>query len=186
MNKKIFGLVLTGILCVGMAGCGDDVKESYEDGYNDATKQEQQVEAPKEEVVEPKEVPEPVEEPAPVQEPSEDKANDVDGAYDLVKPIIEERFGALDHEFIIMNDELMLIGYLPADEVYYGISDGSWNDLIANAEFCSNNIKNALINSGYTNVNFNVSICDNVKRQDLCYLLVRDGITFFNVADEMQ
>lgn len=168
--KKMFGLLFVGMLCVGMVGCGDDVQEQVEEGYNDATQEEQQVETPREEV----------------QEPVEDISNDVDGAYDLVKPLIEERFGELDHEFIIMNDELMLIGYLPADEVYYGISDGSWNDLIANAEFCSNNIKNALINSGYTNVSFNVSMCDSVKRQDLCYLLVRDGVTFFNVADEMQ
>ena len=174
--KKMFGLLFVGMLCVGMVGCGDDVQEQAEKGYNDATQEEQQVETPKEEVVEPKEV----------QEPVEDISNDVDGAYDLVKPLIEEQFASLDHEFIIMNGELMLIGYLPADEVYYGISDGSWNDLIANAEFCSNNIKNALINSGYTNVSFNVSMCDSVKRQDLCYLLVRDGVTFFNVADEMQ
>ena len=178
--KKMFGLLFVGMLCVGMVGCGDDVQEQVENGYNDATQEEQQVEAPKEEVVEP------VEEPAPVQEPVKDISNDVDGAYDLVKPLIEEQFASLDHEFTIMNGELMLIGYLPADEVYYGISDGSWNDLIANAEFCSTNIKNALINSGYTNVSFNVSMCDSVKRQDLCYLLVRDGITFFNVADEMQ
>ena len=178
--KKMFGLLFVGMLCVGMVGCGDDVQEQVEEGYNDATQEEQQVEAPKDEVVEPKEAQEPVEEPV------KDISNDVDGAYDLVKPIIEENFGSLDHEFTIMNGELMLIGYLPADEVYYGISDGSWNDLVANAEFCSNNIKNTLINSGYTNVSFNVSMCDNVKRQDLCYLLVRDGITFFNVADEMQ
>lgn len=178
--KKMFGLLFVGMLCVGMVGCGDDVQEQVEEGYNDATQEEQQVEAPKDEVVEPEE------EPAPVQEPVKDISNDVDGAYDLVKPIIEENFGSLDHEFTIMNGELMLIGYLPADEVYYGISDGSWNDLVANAEFCSNNIKNTLINSGYTNVSFNVSMCDNVKRQDLCYLLVRDGVTFFNVADEMQ
>ena len=178
--KKMFGSLFVGLLCVGMVGCGDDVQEQVEKGYNDATQEEQQVEAPKEEVQEP------VEEPAPVQEPVEDISNDVDGAYDLVEPLIEEQFASLDHEFIIMNGELMLIGYLPADEVYYGISDGSWNDLIANAEFCSNNIKNALINSGYTNVSFNVSMCDSVKRQDLCYLLVRDGVTFFNVADEMQ
>lgn len=174
--KKMFGLLFVGMLCVGMVGCGDDVQEQVEEGYNDATQEEQQVETPKDEVAEPKEV----------QEPVKDISNDVDGAYDLVKPLIEEQFASLDHEFIIMNGELMLIGYLPADEVYYGISDGSWNDLIANAEFCSNNIKNALINSGYTNVHFNISMCDNVKRQDLCYLLVRDGVTFFNVADEMQ
>ena len=174
--KKMFGLLFVGMLCVGMVGCGDDVQEQVEDGYNDATQEEQQVEDPKDEVVEPKEV----------QEPVEDISNDVDGAYDLVKPLIEEQFASLDHEFTIMNGELMLIGYLPADEVYYGISDGSWNDLIGNAEFCSNNIKNALINSGYTNVHFNISMCDSVKRQDLCYLLVRDGVTFFNVADEMQ
>ena len=174
--KKMFGLLFVGMLCVGMVGCGDDVQEQVEEGYNDATQEEQQVEAPKEEVVEPE----------PVEEPVKEISNDVDGAYDLVKPLIEEQFASLDHEFIIMNGELMLIGYLPADEVYYGISDGSWNDLIANAEFCSNNIKNALINSGYTNVSFNVSMCDSVKRQDLCYLLVRDGVTFFNVADEMQ
>ena len=178
--KKMFGLLFVGMLCVGMVGCGDDVQEQVEKGYNDATQEEQQVEAPKEEV------PEPVEEPTPVQEPVKDISNDVDGAYDLVKPLIEEQFASLDHEFTIMNGELMLIGYLPADEVYYGISDGSWNDLIANAEFCSNNVKNALINSGYTNVSFNVSMCDSVKRQDLCYLLVRDGVTFFNVANEMQ
>ena len=174
--KKMFGLLFVGMLCVGMVGCGDDVQEQVEKGYNDATQEEQQVEAPKDEVVEPKEV----------QEPVEDISNDVDGAYDLVKPLIEEQFASLDYEYTIMNGELMLIGYLPADEVYYGISDGSWNDLIANAEFCSNNIKNALINSGYTNVHFNISMCDSVKRQDLCYLLVRDGVTFFNVADEMQ
>lgn len=178
--KKMFGLLFAGMLCVSMVGCGDDVQEQVENGYNDATQEEQQVEAPREEVQEP------VEEPAPVQEPVKDISNDVDGAYDLVKPLIEEQFASLDYEFTIMNGELMLIGYLPADEVYYGISDGSWNDLVANAEFCSNNIKNTLINSGYTNVSFNVSMCDNVKRQDLCYLLVRDGVTFFNVADEMQ
>ena len=171
--KKMFGLLFVGMLCVGMVGCGDDVQEQVEKGYNDATQEEQQVE-------------EPVEEPAPVQEPVKDISNDVDGAYDLVKPLIEEQFASLDYEYTIMNGELMLIGYLPADEVYYGISDGSWDDLIANAEFCSNNIKNALINSGYTNVHFNISMCDSDKRQDLCYLLVRDGVTFFNVADEMQ
>ena len=121
-----------------------------------------------------------------MQEPVKDISNDVNGAYDLVKPIIEEQFASLDHEYTIMNGELMLIGYLPADEVYYGISDGSWNDLIANAEYASTNIKSALDAAGYTNVHFNVSMCDNVKRQDLCYLLVRDGVTFFNVADEMQ
>ena len=121
-----------------------------------------------------------------MQEPVKDISNDVDGAYDLVKPLIEEQFASLDHEFTIMNGELMLIGYLPADEVYYGISDGSWDDLIANAEYASTNIKSALNAAGYTNVHFNVSMCDNVKRQDLCYLLVRDGVTFFNVADEMQ
>lgn len=184
--KKMFGLLFVGMLCVGMVGCGDDVQEQVEKGYNDATQEEQQVEAPKDEVVEPKEVQEPVEEPAPVQEPVKDISNDVDGAYDLVKPIIEEQFASLDHEYTIMNGELMLIGYLPADEVYYGISDGSWDDLIANAEYASTNIKSALDAAGYTNVHFNVSMCDNVKRQDLCYLLVRDGATFFNVADEMQ
>lgn len=184
--KKMFGLLFVGMLCVGMVGCGDDVQEQVEKGYNDATQEEQQVEAPKDEVVEPKEVQEPVEEPAPVQEPVKDISNDVDGAYDLVKPLIEEQFASLDHEITIMNGELMLIGYLPADEVYYGISDGSWNDLIANAEYASTNIKSALNAAGYTNVHFNISMCDNVKRQDLCYLLVRDGITFFNVADEMQ
>ena len=178
--KKMFGLLFVGMLCVGMVGCGDDVQEQVEKGYNDATQEEQQAEAPKDEVVEPKEVQEPVEEPV------EDISNDVDGAYDLVKPIIEEQFASLDHEYTIMNGELMLIGYLPADEVYYGISDGSWDDLIANAEYASTNIKSALDAAGYTNVHFNVSMCDNVKRQDLCYLLVRDGVTFFNVADEMQ
>ena len=178
--KKMFGLLFVGLLCVGMVGCGDDVQEQVEEGYNDATQEEQQAEAPKEEVQEP------VEEPAPVQEPVKDISNDVDGAYDLVKPIIEEQFASLDHEYTIMNGELMLIGYLPADEVYYGISDGSWDDLIANAEYASTNIKSALDAAGYTNVHFNVSMCDSVKRQDLCYLLVRDGATFFNVADEMQ
>ncbi len=178
--KKMFGLLFVGMLCVGMVGCGDDVQEQVEKGYNDATQEEQQAEAPREEVQEP------VEEPAPVQEPVKDISNDVDGAYDLVKPLIEEQFASLDHEFIIMNGELMLIGYLPADEVYYGISDGSWDDLIANAEYASTNIKSALDAAGYTNVHFNISMCDNVKRQDLCYLLVRDGATFFNVADEMQ
>ena len=177
--KKMFGLLFVGMLCVGMVGCGDDVQEQVEKGYNDATQEEQQVEEPKDEAVEP----EPIEEPAPVQE---NKAFDAEGAYELLKPVIAEQFGTLDHEFTIMDGDLMLIGYLPAEEVYYGISDGSWNDLIANAEFCSNNIKNALINSGYTNVSFNVSMCDSVKRQDLCYLLVRDGVTFFNVANEMQ
>ena len=184
--KRMFGLLFVGMLCVGMVGCGDDVQEQAEKGYNDATQEEQQVEAPKDEVVEPKEVQEPVEEPAPVQEPVKDISNDVDGAYDLVKPLIEEQFASLDHEYTIMNGELMLIGYLPADEVYYGISDGSWDDLIANAEYASTNIKSALDAAGYTNVHFNISMCDNVKRQDLCYLLVRDGVTFFNVADEMQ
>lgn len=184
--KKMFGLLFVGMLCVGMVGCGDDVQEQVEKGYNDATKEEQQAEAPKDEVVEPKEVQEPVEEPAPVQEPVKDISNDVDGAYDLVKPLIEEQFASLDHEYTIMNGELMLIGYLPADEVYYGISDGSWDDLIANAEYASTNIKSTLDAAGYTNVHFNISMCDNVKRQDLCYLLVRDGATFFNVADEMQ
>lgn len=184
--KRMFGLLFVGMLCVGMVGCGDDVQEQVEKGYNDATQEEQQVEAPKDEVVEPKEVQEPVEEPAPVQEPVKDISNDVDGAYDLVKPLIEEQFASLDHEYTIMNGELMLIGYLPADEVYYGISDGSWDDLIANAEYASTNIKSALDAAGYTNVHFNISMCDNVKRQDLCYLLVRDGVTFFNVADEMQ
>lgn len=178
--KKMFGLLMAGMLCVGMVGCGDDVQEQVEEGYNDATQEEQQVEAPKDEVVEPKEVQEPVEEPV------KDISNDVDGAYDLVKPLIEEQFASLDHEFTIMNGELMLIGYLPADEVYYGISDGSWNDLVANAEYASTNIKSALDAAGYTNIHFNISMCDDVKRQDLCYLLVRDGITFFNVADEMQ
>ena len=178
--KKMFGLLFVGMLCVGMVGCGDDVQEQVVKGYNDATQEEQQAEAPREEVQEP------VEEPAPVQEPVKDISNDVDGAYDLVKPLIEEQFASLDHEYTIMNGELMLIGYLPADEVYYGISDGSWNDLIANAEYASTNIKSALDAAGYTNVHFNVSMCDNVKRQDLCYLLVRDGVTFFNVADEMQ
>ena len=178
--KKMFGLLFVGMLCVGMVGCGDDVQEQVEKGYNDATQEEQQVEAPKEEVQEP------VEEPAPVQEPVKDISNDVDGAYDLVKPLIEEQFASLDYEYTIMNGELMLIGYLLADEVYYGISDGSWNDLIANAEYASTNIKSALDAAGYTNVHFNISMCDNVKRQDLCYLLVRDGATFFNVADEMQ
>ena len=178
--KKMFGLLFVGMLCVGMVGCGDDVQEQVEEGYNDATQEEQQAEAPKDEVQEP------VEEPAPVQEPVKDISNDVDGAYDLVKPIIEEQFASLDHEYTIMNGELMLIGYLPADEVYYGISDGSWDDLIANAEYASTNIKSALDAAGYTNVHFNVSMCDSVKRQDLCYLLVRDGATFFNVADEMQ
>ena len=178
--KKMFGLLFVGMLCVGMVGCGDDVQEQVEKGYNDATQEEQQAEAPREEVQEP------VEEPAPVQEPVKDISNDVDGAYDLVKPLIEEQFASLDYEYTIMNGELMLIGYLPADEVYYGISDGSWDDLIANAEYASTNIKSALDAAGYTNVHFNVSMCDNVKRQDLCYLLVRDGVTFFNVADEMQ
>lgn len=184
--KKMFGLLFAGMLCIGMVGCGDDVQEQVEKGYNDATQEEQQVEAPKEEVAEPKEVQEPVEEPAPVQEPVKDISNDVDGAYDLVKPLIEEQFASLDYEYTIMNGELMLIGYLPADEVYYGVSDGSWDDLIANAEYASTNIKSALDAAGYTNVHFNISMCDNVKRQDLCYLLVRDGATFFNVADEMQ
>lgn len=172
--KKIFGLLIAGMLCVSMVGCGDEVKESFEEGYKDATQEEQQVEEPKEEVVEP--------EPEPVK----DISNDVDSAYELVKPIIEENFGSLDHEFIIMNGELMLIGYISSNEVYYGISDGSWNELISNAEYASTNIKNVLDTAGYTNVSFNVSMCDNVKRQDLCFLLVKNGTTFYNIANELQ
>ena len=170
--KKIFGLLMAGMLCVSMVGCGDEVKESFEEGYKDATQEEQQVEEPKEEVIEP--------------EPVKDISNDVDSAYELVKPIIEENFGSLDHEFIIMNGELMLIGYISSNEVYYGISDGSWNELISNAEYASTNIKNVLDTAGYTNVSFNVSMCDNVKRQDLCFLLVKNGVTFYNVANELQ
>ena len=179
--KKMFGLLFVGMLCVGMVGCGDDVQEQVEKGYNDATQEEQQAEEPKDEVVEPEESEEP--EPAPVQE---NKAFDAEGAYELLKPVIAEQFGTLDHEFTIMDGDLMLIGYLPAEEVYYGIKDGSWNDLVANAEFASNNFNDMLEQAGYTGVAFNISMCDNVKRQDLCYLLVRDGVTFFNVADEMQ
>ena len=177
--KKMFGLLFVGMLCVGMVGCGDDVQEQVEKGYNDATQEEQQAEAPKDEAVEP----EPIEEPAPVQE---NKAFDAEGAYELLKPVIAEQFGTLDHEFTIMNGELMLIGYIPADEVYYGISDGSWNELISNAEYASTNIKNVLDTAGYTNVSFNVSMCDNVKRQGLCFLLVKNGTTFYNIANELQ
>ena len=174
--KKIFGLLMAGMLCVSMVGCEDEVEESFEEGYKDATQEEQQVEEPKEEVVAPEPEPEPV----------KDISNDVDSAYELVKPIIEENFGSLDHEFIIMNGELMLIGYISSNEVYYGISDGSWNELISNAEYASTNIKNVLDTSGYTNVSFNVSMCDNVKRQGLCFLLVKNGTTFYNVANELQ
>ena len=170
--KKIFGLLMAGMLCASMVGCGDEVKESFEEGYKDATQEKQQVEEPKEEVIEP--------------EPVKDISNDVDSAYELVKPIIEENFGSLDHEFTIMNGELMLIGYISSNEVYYGISDGSWNELISNAEYASTNIKNVLDTAGYTNVSFNVSMCDNVKRQDLCFLLVKNGVTFYNVANELQ
>ena len=172
--KKIFGLLMAGMLCVSMVGCGNEVKESFEEGYEDATQEEQQAEEPKEEVIEP--------EPEPVK----DISNDVDSAYELVKPIIEENFGSLDHEFTIMNGELMLIGYISSNEVYYGVSDGTWNELVSNAEYASTNIKNVLDTAGYTNVNFNVSMCDNVKRQDLCFLLVKDGVTFYNVANELQ
>lgn len=179
--KKMFGLLFAGILCVGMVGCGDDVKEQVEEGYNDATQEEQQVEAPREEVVEPEEPEEP--EPAPVQE---NNAFDAEGAYELLKPVIAEQFGTLDHEFTIMDGDLMLIGYLPAEEVYYGIQDGSWNDLVANAEFASNNFNDMLEQAGYTGVAFNISMCDSVKRQDLCYLVVRNGITAFNVADHLE
>ena len=174
--KKIFGLLMADMLRVSMVGCGDEVEESFEEGYKDATQEEQQVEEPKEEVVAPEPEPEPV----------KDISNDVDSAYELVKPIIEENFGSLDHEFTIMNGELMLIGYISSNEVYYGISDGSWNELISNAEYASTNIKNVLDTAGYTNVSFNVSMCDNIKRQDLCFLLVRDGVTFYNVANELQ
>ena len=132
--KKIFGLLMAGMLCVSMVGCGDEVEESFEEGYKDATQEEQQVEEPKEEVVAPEPEPEPV----------KDISNDVDSAYELVKPIIEENFGSLDHEFTIMDGDLMLIGYLPAEEVYYGIKDGSWNDLVANAEFASNNFNDQI------------------------------------------
>lgn len=175
--KKMFGLLFVGMLCVGMVGCGDDVQEQVEEGYNDATQEEQQAEAPREEVQEP------VEEPAPVQR---NNAFDAEGAYELLKPVIEEHFGTLDHEFIIMDGDLMLIGYLPADEVYYGIKDGSWNDLVANAEFASNNFNDMLDQAGYTGVAFNISMCDKVKRQDVCYLVVRNGITAFNVADHLE
>lgn len=174
--KKIFGLLMAGMLCVSMVGCGDEVEESFEEGYKDATQEEQQVEEPKEEVVAPEPEPEPV----------KDISNDVDSAYELVKPIIEENFGSLDHEFTIMNGELMLIGYISSNEVYYGISDGSWNELISNAEYASTNIKNVLDTAGYTNVSFNVSMCDNVKRQGLCFLLVKNGTTFYNIANELQ
>ena len=172
--KKIFGLLMAGMLCVSMVGCGDEVEESFEEGYKDATQEEQQVEEPKEEVV------------APEPEPVKDISNDVDSAYELVKPIIEENFASLDHEFTIMNGELMLIGYISSNEVYYGISDGSWNELISNAEYASTNIKNVLDTAGYTNVSFNVSMCDNVKRQGLCFLLVKNGITLYNIANELQ
>ena len=173
--KKMFGLLFVGMLCVGMVGCGDDVQEQVEEGYNDATQEEQQVETPKDEVVEP--------EPAPVQE---NKTFDAEGAYELLKPVIAEQFGTLDHEFTIMDGDLMLIGYLPAEEVYYGIQDGSWNDLVANAEFASNNFNDMLEQAGYTGVAFNISMCDKLKRQDVCYLVVRNGITAFNVADHLE
>lgn len=80
----------------------------------------------------------------------------------------------------------MLIGYLPAEEVYYGIKDGSWNDLVANAELASNNFNDMLEQAGYTGVAFNISMCDKLKRQDVCYLVVRNGITAFNVADHLE
>ena len=162
--KKMFGLLFVGMLCVGMVGCGDDVQEQVEKGYNDATQEEQQAEAPREEVVEPEEPEEP--EPAPVQE---NNAFDAEGAYELLKPVIAEQFGTLDHEFTIMDGDLMLIGYLPAEEVYYGIKDGSWNDLVANAEFASNNFNDMLEQAGYTGVAFNISMCDSVKSKKRYY-----------------
>ena len=181
MNKKIFSLLLTGMLCVGMVGCGDEVQEQAEKGYNDATQEEQQVEEPKEEVAEPDPI---VEEEQP--EETKDISSDVDGAYALLKPLIDQQFGSLDHDYMIMDGGLYLVGYLSSNEVYYGMSDGTWAELVSQAEYASNNLKETLNAAGYTNVSFNVSMCDNVKRQDLCFLLVRDGYTFYNIANEMQ
>ena len=52
MNKKLLGVVLSGVLCVGLlTGCDkDETEELINKGYNDGN---QKVEEPKEEYTEP-------------------------------------------------------------------------------------------------------------------------------------
>ena len=154
MNKKVLGLLLSGMLVVGMVGCSS-TEEIAKEAYNDAKDKVEDnatVEEPKDEVVE----------PGPTDE--EVRANK-EALAEQIKTTIANSMGS-NYEVAVVIDEngncnigiadttTVYSGYdkdtLKAMSKQYGLEDGAIS--------IGESAKQVFVNAGYTNMSVTVLI----------------------------
>ena len=188
MNKKLLGVVLSGVLCIGLlTGCDKDkTKESFEKGYNDGS---QKVEEPKEEYTEPniddykQETPEESSEPeVEVPETTEDNTSDIDAAYEIIKEAAEGSFGST--EIRLEKEDGMLVLYVNYPyEALMDTTEEQWNELTNNVVYCVETWNETLREAG-NNTEFAMVLGD--LSLDKAYLAVAsDGSIVYNVIDDI-
>lgn len=176
-EHKVLVLAVAFILVAVLAySCGneDAVEQGYENTVNDT-----QVEQKTEEKEEPEQT-EDEDVDTYVNDNPNPNTNDVEGAYDLMKPYVDEHFAGMNYAFEIKEGNLFLRCDIPTSELY-ATDMTTWNSLVETAEECSVQWKATLDSYGYTNIHFSIMVGD--FSADSYYLLVTDGHVLYDAPN---
>ena len=176
-EHKVLVLAVAFILVAVLAySCGNEdvVEQGYEDAVNDT-----QVEQKTEDKEESKQT-EDEDVDSYVNDNPNPNTNDVESAYELMKPYVDQYFAGMDYVFEIKEGSLFLRCNIPTSELY-ATDMSTWNSLVSSAEECTTQWRATLDSYGYTNVHFSVMVGD--FSADSYYLLVTDGYTLYDAPN---
>lgn len=176
MNKKLVTLAICGVLAFGMVGCKEgeiveETKQKVEQTEEQNKKAENKKEVKKEEKSD------------KITEKQEDKSKDVEGAYEFLKPVVEELGKGLNYDYEIIDGDIYLVGYISKAELAAALATDVWENNVEDLKQATEVISKNLRDNGYHQVKFNFSFCDADEGQNKCYLVVRDGRVLYNTAE---
>ena len=183
-EHKVLVLAVAFILVAVLAySCGNEDAVEQKDTVNDVQVEQRTVnkEEPEEDTIKPEQTEDEDVDTYINNNPSPN-ANDVEGAYDIMKPYVDEHFASMNYAFEIIEGSLFLRCDVPTSELY-ATDITTWNSLVETAEECSAQWKAKLDSYGYTNIHFSVTIGD--FSADSYYLLVTDGYTLYDAPNKI-
>lgn len=185
--KKILGLSVAIMLGINLVGCAstsesdtgsiykDDIYK--EDIYKDGVDKEE----PKEEVKEE----EPEETEKNIEENVKDvNPEDVESAYEYLKPSIEKIGEGLTYDYEILEGDIYFVGYISEEEFNYAVQTKLWEKNLEELSNATEIISKELRKAGYTKVKFNFAYCDLEKGQEKTYAVARNGRIVYDRLEE--
>lgn len=114
--------------------------------------------------------------------PVTSEGNDLDNAYNIIKPYVDEAFAGVDGWTLTKEGEngIVLTLDIPESEMAY-MSLDVWQEMVQDTSLASERMKQVLEQNGIYDIHFAIAVGD--VTADVAYLIAVDGIIMLDVPN---